>query len=90
GGTAGAAVGGGVGGAAGAAVGRELGGGSGAAPRSGSGNTASGPIRVQGTAPGVAVSQTHTAVDDPHCKGKHKHKQHPGKGWAKGHNKSRC
>ena len=34
----------------------------------------------------VVVKQQTAYVDDDHdCK--HKHKKHPGKGWAKGHNK---
>lgn len=88
GGTTGAAVGGGVGGAAGAVVGRNL-----SAPDNkpqGTNSTVRSPAHPQTTVavatPGVRVVH----VDDNGCGSKHKHKNHPGKGWAKGHDKHRC
>lgn len=87
GGTTGAAVGAGVGGAAGAVVGRNI------SESQSKPQTASTNARHQGqpvktvavTSPGVVY-----VVDDDCDGGKHKHKNHPGKGWAKGHNKHRC
>ncbi len=73
GGTTGAVVGAGLGGAAGAAIGKEL-------------NEGSKPQRAGGavavSTPGVRVN-----VDDEACGRKKKHRNHPGKGWAKGRNK---
>ena len=74
-GTTGAVVGAGLGGAAGASIGKELNEGS-KPPRSGA--------AVAVTAPAVRID-----VDDEACGWKKKHKNHPGKGRAKGRNK-RC
>jgi hypothetical protein len=70
-----------VGGKNGAIVGAGLGGAAGAAI----GREASGGDGKGGTA-ATARSVQHTAVRDS-CGGKKKLKNHPGKGWAKGHNK---
>lgn len=87
GGKTGAVVGAGVGGAAGAVVGRNIN------ESQNKPQTASTTVRTQArpvttvavTSPGVVH-----VVDDGCSGGKHKHKNHPGKGWAKGHDKHRC
>jgi hypothetical protein len=87
GGTTGAAVGAGVGGAAGAVVGRNISA-SDSKPQSAS-NSARAPAQpattVSVNSPGVV-----RIVDDDCYGPKQKHKNHPGKGWAKGHYKNRC
>jgi len=89
GGKTGAVVGAGVGGAGGAIVGRNI------SESQNKPQTANSTVRppaqpattVAVSGPGVKV--VHAAVDD--CAwAKGKHKQHPGKGWAKGHDKHRC
>ena len=81
GGTTGSIVGAGVGGAAGAVVGRNV--------QGNSGPTA--PVAVAQAGPVVVTpgSQRYY-VDDTGCSDKWEKKNHPGKGWAKGHNKKRC
>lgn len=91
GGGTGAVVGAGAGGAAGAVVGKNLAttsqspapaAGAAAAPRANAGT-----VKVQGSVPGVNVSYRAGDDYDEKCKRKHKGKDHPGKGWAKGHYK---
>jgi hypothetical protein len=88
GGTTGAAVGAGVGGAAGAVVGRNI-----SANQNSPQSTSSAvraPVQpvttVAVTGPGVGMR----VVDDSCAGSKSKHKNHPGKGWAKGHSKKGC
>lgn len=98
-GRTGAIVGGAVGGGAGAAVGQEVGGSTGAVLGAGLGGAAGAAIGKElneGGKPrqgGQAVAATAPAarvdVGDEACGWKKKHKNHPGKGWAKGRNK-RC
>lgn len=97
-GRTGAIVGGAVGGGAGAAVGQQIGGTSGAVVGAGLGGAAGAAIGKElneGSKPrqagAVAVTSPAVRVDvgDEACGGKKKRKNHPGKGWAKGHNK-RC
>jgi hypothetical protein len=78
-----------VGGGAGAAIGQEVGGKSGAIVGAGVGGAAGAAIgrdlnRGDGKPQGVVKAQTVQHVVDP-CS---KRKKHPGKGWAKGHNKN--
>lgn len=97
-GRTGAVVGGAVGGAAGAAVGQQAGGTTGAIVGAGLGGAAGGAIGREiggGGKPQTTHSQTtvvktqtvqqHVVVEED-C-GPKKRKNHPGKGWAKGHNK---
>jgi hypothetical protein len=94
-GRTGAIVGGAVGGGAGAAVGQQVGGTSGAIVGAGLGGAAGGAIGREvgggGKPQSVKSSQTTVVrtqtlvVEDGDCGGKRK--KHPGKGWAKGHNK---
>ncbi|HEX6265636.1 MAG TPA: hypothetical protein VFZ81_01935, partial [Burkholderiales bacterium] len=74
GGKKGAVVGAGLGGAAGAAIGRD-------ANRSGS-------KPGTGTTAVVRTRTVQLAVIEENCGSKKKHKNHPGKGWAKGHKKN--
>jgi hypothetical protein len=87
GGKTGAVVGAGVGGAAGAVVGRNISvNDSKPQSTSSAARGTSQPVKtVAVTSPGVVYM-----VDDDCHGGKHKHKNHPGKGWAKGHDKHRC
>jgi hypothetical protein len=81
GGTTGAIVGAGVGGATGAVVGRNIQGNSVPAPKASASRTT-----VITTA---AVRQPSVVVVDAGCQERWEKKGHPGKGWAKGHNKNK-
>ena len=87
-GRTGAIVGGAVGGGAGAAIGQNAGGKNGAVVGAGLGGAAGAVIGRElndgGKRP--AKSQGVVVVQDA-CGGTNKHKRHPGKGWAKGHNR---
>ena len=97
-GRTGAVIGGAVGGGAGAAVGHEMGGQNGAIVGAGAGAAAGGAVGRQinkprdSSKPQTTVVKNETVVvkevehDNNGC-GHPKHKKHPGKGWAKGHNK---
>ncbi len=98
-GRTGAIVGGAVGGGAGAAIGQEVGGKNGAVVGAGVGGAAGSAIgrdlnrggkeQQQGRATTVVKTQTvqHVVIQED-CGSKKKNRNHPGKGWAKGHNKN--
>lgn len=93
-GRTGAIVGGAVGGGAGAAIGQQAGGKNGAIVGAGLGGAAGAVVGREidssgskpRTAAGTVVSTRAAVVDEGGCGGK-KRKNHPGKGWAKGHSK---
>jgi hypothetical protein len=102
-GRTGAIVGGAVGGGAGAAVGQSVGGKTGSIVGAGVGGAAGAVVgrNVQGSnvtpvvgAPApvavVRAPSQHVVVVDHGCSNKWEKKNHPGKGWAKGHNKKGC
>jgi hypothetical protein len=100
-GRTGAIVGGAVGGGAGAAVGQSMGGKTGAIVGAGVGGATGAVVgrNIQGNspAPAVGAAQTTTVISggqrvvmvDGGCYDKWEKKGHPGKGWAKGHNKNK-
>jgi hypothetical protein len=104
-GRTGAIVGGAVGGGTGAAVGQTVGGSTGAVVGAGVGGAAGGVIGREvdrnstssGAASGTVTTQTRSAttvvqtihVVDDDC-GPKRNRNHPGKGWAKGHYKKNC
>jgi hypothetical protein len=96
-GRTGAIVGGAVGGGAGAAIGQEVGGKQGAVVGAGLGGAAGAGIgrdlggggKQETNSTAVARAQTaQRVVIQEDCGSKKKNKHHPGKGWAKGHNKN--
>jgi hypothetical protein len=96
-GRTGAIVGGAVGGGAGAAIGQEVGGKNGAIVGAGVGGAAGSAIGrdlngggKQQTKPATVVraQAVQQVIVEENCGSKKKHKNHPGKGWAKGHNKN--
>jgi hypothetical protein len=95
-GRTGAIVGGAVGGGAGAAIGQEVGGKNGAIVGAGVGGAAGSAIgrdldgggKQAKPTTAVRTQAVQRVVVEENCGSKKKHKNHPGKGWAKGHNKN--